>query len=134
MRGRLPRSALTGPNLMTHRQRAASSRDRSLLQECRSERLPLLTVDEAARLFEGKWVIMRVTEVDADCLPRRGELLAHTDSQRQAWDLVTDLWGTRTADEHFYIFQAGPIIRTAVEFEAALAGIGQDETPVLERR
>lgn len=80
-----------------------------------------ISVDEAHRQYEGEWAIMKVTAVDEQQLPSRGEIVAHSPSHAAIWKKFTKLVPqSEPADSLYYLFSAAPRIRTGEELRQAL--------------
>lgn len=83
----------------------------------------LVTVDEAADLFPGEWILMRVTEFDEHHTPVRGEIVKHNRSSSRVWaELGKRLvpLGEKPKD-HYYLFHGFPHLHTGEAFRAAIA-------------
>src|SRR5437762_3559735 len=72
-------SGRTGTYLMAYSERVSEQLGHSQAHQDDPE---YLTRDEAVRLYPGQWVLMRVTEMDPQGWPAKGQILAHAADQR----------------------------------------------------
>ena len=80
-----------------------------------------ISVDEAIALYEGEWILMRVTALDQDHIPARGHILVHSRSHARVCKELAKLPpASQEPDAHYYVFQAYPYLRTGAEMRQAL--------------
>ena len=80
----------------------------------------ILSIDEVAALYEGEWVLMKVTAFE-DGWPSQGEVLAHSPSREAMCKLRSELPPVSPGVKvTYYLFDAYRYIRTGAEMREAL--------------
>jgi hypothetical protein len=91
----------------------------------------LMTMNEAIARFHGEWVLMKVTEYDADHWPSKGYVIAHSPkregiSEALALEPPRGLLPPDAPRLRYYVFLAYPRVRSGPEYRAAAAKLFSD--------
>lgn len=84
-----------------------------------------VAVDEAIARYDGQWVLMKVTERDADQLPVKGHVLAHSTNRDEisavlAKEPPPSAFLPDAPHRPYYTFRAYPRIRSGPEYDEAM--------------
>ena len=82
-----------------------------------------MTVDEAIARFRGEWILMKVTERDADYWPTKGYVIAHSRDREGISEAVAKepprkMLPPDSPRQPYYVFLAYPRARSLAEYEA----------------
>lgn len=80
-----------------------------------------ISVDEAAQRFIDQWLLMRVTEYDAQHLPHAGVIVARGPSRESIQSATVAAGKAQEQGASYYLFQAFRPLQTTEEWRATLA-------------
>lgn len=83
--------------------------------------LETVSVDEAAILHDGQWILMKVTELDDNRLPFKGIVVAHDRSRAKIAERhIAEITPEREAGARYYVFEGVPYVRTGAQLQEAI--------------
>jgi len=99
----------------------------------------ILSRDEIGRLYEGRIVLVRVTEIDSSGFSSAGEVLGVWDEGPESDEAVGKAFaaagrGPKPLPGPYYLFHAGPRIRSGPEFDRAMSELIQEIREVVGSR